>query len=190
MTPPRRATPIRETEAGVTLVEVLVALVLFALIGTAGFSVLDQVIRVQARTDDRLGRLAEMQRTMHIVTLDFMQASGGSLSFADDAVSFRRGAGVGEIAVRYGLEDTTLVRRVSGSLGAAPAGQRLLSGVSAIRWGFLTSEGDWSETWPPRAQTAPANPAAVSLDLALAGQGLSGDLRRVAVLPAEAEAGP
>ena len=106
----------------------LVALVLFALIGTAGFSVLDQVIRVQARTDGRLERLAEMQRAMHLVTLDFMQASGGSLSFADGAVSFRRGAGVGEIAVRYGLEDTALVRSVSGSLGAAPAGQALAVG--------------------------------------------------------------
>ena len=52
----------------------LVALVLFALIGGAGLAVLDQ-----ARTDGRLERLADVQRAMHLLTLDFMQATGGSL---------------------------------------------------------------------------------------------------------------
>ena len=72
----------RDREAGVTLTEVLVALVLFALIGGAGLAVLDQVLRVQARTDGRLERLAEVQRAMHLLTLDFMQATGGSLGSA------------------------------------------------------------------------------------------------------------
>lgn len=187
MTPPRGTVSTRGAEAGVTLVEVLVGLVLFALIGMAGFSVLDQVIRVQARTDGRLGRLAEMQRAMHVVKLDFMQASGGSLGLVDGAVSFRRNAGTGEIAVRYGLEETTLVRSVSGGEGAATVRQRLLSGVEAIRWSFLDPQGVWVEVWPPQATQAPRlNPAAVSLDLAMAGPGLSGDLRRVVGLPAEA----
>ena len=78
-----------------TLVEVLVAPVLFALIGAAGFSVLDQVIRVQAATDG--WRLAEVQRAMHVVTQDFMQATGGSFAVADGKVSFRRTAGAGEM---------------------------------------------------------------------------------------------
>jgi general secretion pathway protein J len=170
-----------------TLVEVLVGLVLFALIGMAGFSVLDQAIRVQARTEGRLARLAEIQRMMHIVTLDFMQASGASLSLVDGAVSFRRDAATGEIAVSYGLEDGTLVRSVSGGPNAAVLRQNLLSDVGAIRWGFLAPQGDWVDAWPQAARPgASANPAAVSLDLAMAGPGLSGDLRRVVALPAEA----
>lgn len=185
MTPP----PVskRGAEAGMTLVEVLVGLVLFALIGMAGFSVLDQVIRVQTGTEGRLARLAEIQRTMHIVTLDFMQASGGSLGLVDGAVSFRRDAATGEIAVSYGLEDRTLVRSVSGGPNAPVVRQSLLSGVDAIQWGFLAPEGVWVESWPPAARPgASANPAAVALDLAMAGPDLSGELRRVVALPAEA----
>ena len=41
--------PGAQSAAGVTLVEMLVALVLFALIAAAGFTVLDQVVRVQDR---------------------------------------------------------------------------------------------------------------------------------------------
>ena len=118
-----RRLPARDPAAGVTLVEILVALVLFALIAVAGFSVLDQVVRVQDGTQGRLDRLAAMQRSMHILTQDLMYASGSSLSFADGAVSFRRSAADGEMSVRYALKDDTLVRSVSGGRGARPARQ-------------------------------------------------------------------
>ena len=177
-------TPPRDTSAGVTLVEVMVALVLFALIGAAGFSVLDQVIRAQDQTEGRLQRLAAVQRTMLIVSRDFLAATGRSLSFADGAVSFRRSAGDGEMAVRYDLEDATLVRQVS-SDGVA-ANQALLPGVGAINWGFLGVHGGWSGNWPPDGLLdAPPNPAAVALDLTLTVPGPTGVLRQIAVLPAD-----
>lgn len=184
--PPRKTDPERGGEAGVTLVEVLVALVLFALIGMAGFSVLDQVMRVQERTEGRLARLSEMQRAMHVVKLDLMQASVGSLGQIDGMLSFRRGSGMGDISVRYALEDDTLVRSVAGGVGAARVRQRLLSGVSAIRWSFLDADGAWVQVWPPEAAPAPADPVAVALDLELVGADLSGGLRRVAGLVARA----
>ena len=49
--PPDRG---RQTDAGATLIEILVALAIFALIGTAGFSVLDQIVKVQDHTEARL----------------------------------------------------------------------------------------------------------------------------------------
>jgi general secretion pathway protein J len=175
----------RDAQAGMTLVEVLVSLVLFALIGTAGFSILDQVIRVQRGTEGRLDHLAEIQRGMQILTQDFMQASGNSLNFADGAVSFRRSAGNDEMAVRYGLDGTNLVRVVSDPRSGSVR-QILLSGVDGLRWSFLNPTNGWSETWPPRGtEAAPYNPAAVALDAGVTGAGLSGDLRRVAVLPSE-----
>jgi general secretion pathway protein J len=170
----------RDREAGVTLVEVLVALVLFALIGGAGLAMLDQVLRVQARTEGRLERLAEVQRALHLLTLDFMQASGGSLGFSEGAVAFQRGDGP---AVRYGLDGVTLTRSVAGSAGEVR--QVVLSGVGAASWQFYAPEAGWIDSWPPDPAKPAANPAAVSLTVSLDGPGLSGDLRRIALLPAE-----
>ncbi len=179
---PRR----RNSTAGVTLVEVLVALVLFALIGGAGFSVLDQVIRVQNLTEGRLQRLAQVQRAMHVVSQDFMQVSGGSLDFTDAIVSFRRSAGTGDMAVRYGLEESTLVRSVSGADARGPARQALLSNVARIGWRFFDPGSGWVTTWPPNpVVTTRLNPAAVALEVQLTGLMPSGDLPRIVILPAD-----
>lgn len=178
--------PRRDAQAGFTLVEVLVALVLFALIGAAGLAVLDQVLRVQERTDGRLERLAQLQRAMHLVTTDFMQAAGGSVSFADGAVALRGSGGDGH-ALRYGLEDAALVRRVSAGIGQSAARQVLLTGASGLEWRFYAPDTGWAPDWPPATIGPPrGNPAAVELRLTLAGAGLTGVLRRVTILPAEA----
>jgi len=55
-------TPIRDQEAGVTLIEMLVALSLFALVGIASFTTLDTILRVRERTDGRLEHLAQLDR--------------------------------------------------------------------------------------------------------------------------------
>lgn len=179
----QRPTP-RDVTSGVTLVEVLVALVLFALIGGASFSVLDQVVRVQTRTEGRLQDLAQVQRAMHLVTQDFMQASGGSLVFADNAVSFRRNSGGGEMAVRYGIEDAALVRSVSGTGAEGLVRQTLLNDVGSAGWSFFDPGSGWVRTWPKAgAGAVRINPAAVALDLELTGPAPSGTLRRIAILP-------
>jgi len=177
----------RGAEAGFTLIEVLVALVLFALIGAAGLAVLDQVLRVQRQTEGRLERLAGIQRAMHLVGTDFMQASGGSLSFADGAVALRRPGETGALALRYDLDGTTLRRSLSGPLSQSPAQQALLAGVSGLGWRFYAPQVGWVADWPPDEDEPPANPAAVALELTLEGPGLAGELRRVAILPSEAE---
>lgn len=174
----------RDPAAGVTLAEVLVALVLFTLIGGAGFAVLDQVIRAQGRTEGRLQQLAQMQRAMQMLTLDFMQASRGSLVQAEDAVSFRRSAGIGEMAVQYAVEDGTLVRRVSGTGTRGPTRQPLLTNVESVAWQFLDPASGWVQTWSDGAGgSVRINPAAVALDMVMNGPAPSGSLRRIAVLP-------
>ena len=199
--PPDRG---RQTDAGATLIEILVALAIFALIGTAGFSVLDQIVKVQDHTEARLDQLSRTQRAAHLVSQDFMTARAGSLAFAEGGVSFRRGGAGADMAVRYGLESGALVRGVSGlGIGAPVARQPLLANISAIRWSFLDAAGTWQDRWPPRASVSRAggaastplvpglglgapravNPRAVALELTLAGPGLSGTLRRVATLP-------
>lgn len=180
--------------AGVTLVEMLVALVLFALIGGAGFGVLDQILRTQSGTEGRLERLARIQRGMYLLATDFSQARPSTLLYeAGDqgpVLSLERSAaetGAGWIALTYRLRDSVLLRDVSDAAGRQVARQPLLDGVTKIAWQFYDADLGWVDQWPPASQgSAEAerlfNPVAVAAVILLEDVQ---QLRRVAPLPSE-----
>lgn len=200
--------PPRSGAAGVTLVEVLVSLVIFAIIGLAGYATLDLELRSARLTEGRLQRLGQMERALYLIGLDFRQAEGRSLVADGSFVSIHRAmvrtmddtagtlagtlagnfAGTaigGDITVAYSLAGTTLTRRMVDGQGAVLADQAVLPGVSALGWQFLGSGPVWSGVWPSPDQAAlangtPDNPRAVELTLTLSD---GGTLRRVAVLP-------
>jgi general secretion pathway protein J len=160
---------MRDGSAGFTLIEVLVSLALFALIGGAGVSVLDQVLRTQARTQVQLDELAAMQRAMFLITLDFSQ---GDSIVADDAVQVGHGA----VAVTYAVQDGVLLR------GLGDVQQPVLAGVTGVVWQFLDAENAWVDAWPEGEDTGNPRAVAVTLDM-----GAKGQIRRVVGLPAVAE---
>lgn len=172
-------------EAGFTLIELMIALVLFALISVAGLALVDGVLGVQGRTEARLDRLADLQRTMLVVTGDIEQIAAGDVAGGGDRLAFTRaapGLGGAPVAVGYRLRGGALTRSVDGRP------QALLAGVSAARWRFF---GDgWADRWPPAdgdEDAAAAWPRAIALELTVApGQGPAGALRRVVLLPARA----
>ena len=188
----QRRFPRRFSQAGVTLVEVLVALVIFALIGAAGFTVLDQVARVDRLTEGRLARLAAMQRAMRVLSVDFAQARAQGLTGQGGAVVVQRSGGAafgGPVVLRYGLEPVGsepggLTRSLYTAKGEAVVQQVLLAGIASAEWQFLDDSGDWRAEWPPADAPAslapPQNPRAVAVTLSLAE---GGTLRRVAPVP-------
>lgn len=179
----------------------LIALGLFALIGVAGFTLLNSVLRTQDATDTRLGRMAEIQRAMLVVSSDLDQITG-SLGGGGSSLSLQKADITGGIVnVRYDLNGDALTRTLTGAGGERV--QTLLTQVSALRWTFHRRRGDWLDTWPqpqqsapppeigPDGQPLPTGPApdegvtAVALDITLTG--LDGQptatLRRVASIP-------
>jgi len=160
---------MRDGAAGFTLIEVLVSLALFALIGGAGVSVLDQVLRTQSRTETQLDALAAMQRALLLITLDFSQ---GEAVVASDAVQVGRGA----VTVGYGMQDGVLVR----TLGDVQ--QPVLAGVTGVTWAFLDTDNAWVDAWP--AGDDPGNPRAVAVTLDM---GTKGQIRRLVAMPVTPE---
>lgn len=177
----------RESEAGFTLIELLISLLLFGLIAVAGLALVDSVLGIEERTGSRLDRLAEVQRAVYVLTLDLEQVANGPVESSGNVLSFnRRAAALGGIPVpvRYALKGDVLGRTVGGPAGDAR--QRVLTGVSALRWRFYTPQGGWIDRWPPDPAQAKAWPVAVAAEIRLAGDtpGPTGLLRRVVALPA------
>lgn len=183
-------TGTRQPDAGFTLIEVLVALVLFALISGAGFALLDQVMRTQAQTEGRLERLAEVQRAMFVLTQDFLQARGRSYTVVPGEsglmIGLRRSAvdlSEGAVAIVYRLQNGSLQRVVSRPMGIVLAEQTLLPGVVAMEWRQFDPQAGWTADWPPDGLLPGAlapNPRAVEVRLTLAEGSY---VRRVALLP-------
>ncbi|QIG79748.1 type II secretion system protein GspJ [Stakelama tenebrarum] len=173
-------------EAGFTLIEVMVSLGLFALIAVAGLAMVDGILGVGERTEVRLDRLGQLQRTTYVITDDLDQIARGPISGDAAGIGFTRAApgfGGAPVAMRYQLNGGTLVRNI----GGMP--QLLLPGVTAMRWQYW--DGEWQDRWPIDEARPDAWPRAVAVDLELAGQGPgSGTLRRVIALPARPDAKP
>jgi general secretion pathway protein J len=137
---------VRLPTSGMTLVEVLVALAVFAVIGTAAFAMLDQTLRSERLAGARLARLVEVQRTMRILSIDTLQAISGSVTQDGASLSFlRRGAvsqgggpAVDGLVVRYALEGDTFIREI-GAPGMEPARQPLLTDVLSAQWQLVQS---------------------------------------------------
>ena len=182
-----RATRTGRCRKGFTLIEVLIALGLFALIGVAGFTLLNSVLRTQDATDTRLGRMAEIQRAMLVVSSDLDQITG-SLGGGSSSLSMQKTDITGGlVAVRYDLTGDAMTRTISG-LGGERV-QTLLTGVSTLRWTFHRRRGDWVDAWPQPPSPEPAGPdegvTAVAFDIVMTGLDGRPDttLRRVASVP-------
>jgi len=182
------------TRAGFTLVEVLIALVLFAVISAAGTTVLSMSIdnryAVKAATD----RVASLQRTRAMLKADLGQATtrrtrdrngeprasalAGATGAGDPILTVTRSgwSNAGRAArsslqrVEYRVTDGQLERRVSAHLdGSRPgAPQVLMAGVSDVT---LTFVRDGLETAVPTSGLARPLPDAARLTMTVEGYG-------------------
>ncbi len=166
--------PVRN---GFTLIEVMIALGLFALLSVAGVGLVETVIGVQERTRTRLDRIAEIRRADFLIGLDLDQIEASDFNAGAASLAFRRhGVGPrGSGVIRYTLAGSVLQRQVEDG----PA-QPLLSGVAALSFRYY-ADRRWSMT-PPRPGQLPQG-IAVDAQLAAGTGGPAGRFLRIAAIP-------
>ena len=160
---------------GFTLVELLVAMAIVAVIGIMALAGLNEVINQQTIARERVERWREVQLAMRIVAQDLAQIHprptrdelGESYLpalMADPnayAVEFSRGGWANPagfprgsvLRVAYDFEDDVLVRFhwpvMDRTLATPPVRAELLTGVSNVEIRFLDGGGQWHLDWPP-----------------------------------------
>jgi len=189
--------------SGFTLLEMLVALAIFALIGVAAYSGLDQVLRTRAAVEAAAGRLQRVQLAMYFLEQDLAQAVGRPIrdEFGLEQPALLLGEGGGEAVLRltrtgrdnplerdrpalqrlaYDLRGEQLWRRhwqrLDRSGVSEPREALLLEAVVALTLRALDDEGQWQERWPPLDADPAALPRALELRLELADWG---EIRRL-----------
>lgn len=170
---------IRPAARGFTLVEMLVALMLFGIIMSVATAITISSTRSFATTDDALAQMAAIARARRILAADLGQAAmrpslaadGGMLpAFTLTPSGFvlvRRGvSGIGPQVqkVAWGLLDGKLWRQTFASVDGSPPGPAtaILAGFQSIRVRVAGDSG-WQDVWQP--ERPDALPRAVEISL-------------------------
>jgi len=205
-----RIKPTPRSSAGFTLLELLIAIAIFALLGLATYRMLDSVMSADASTRSHEQQLRELTRAMAVFERDVLQVAVRPI---------RDGFGDPQPALHSDLGDTTALelsragwrnplgqpraelQRVRWQLSgeqwqrrywrvldrvqdSQPQIQQALDGVQALSLRYLDKEGQWLEDWPPANATGEERlsmlPRALELRLE---HRRYGELRRLLRLP-------
>jgi general secretion pathway protein J len=144
----------RHHEAGITLVEMLVALMIFALVALASFTTLDTILRVRERTDGRLEHLAKLDRALQVFGRDVAQSDPLEVKLEDNVL--RTTQTTGRALRTYLVADQTLQRENRFESADVPLVQSLMGNVSGISFRVLGEDREWRDIWPDPAEPMPA----------------------------------
>lgn len=161
---------------GFTLIELMIAILIFAMISTAAYKLFDSVSRAQQVTDGILDHLDEIQRALVVLEKDLFQVAPRPIrdEFGDRQKAIVAPGTNGEILeftrfgwrnpllevrsnmqrVAYSLEEGELVRYYWPMLDRAPdpvqVRQVLLTDVHGVRLKLMDEKKRWLKTWPPQ----------------------------------------
>jgi general secretion pathway protein J len=169
-------------QRGFTLVEIMVAVLIAAILAVMAFEAMQQALNNRERITESAARLRAVQYAMRSLVQDFSQLAprpvreplGSEFQPAVQArtttaseVSLTRAgwmnpAGLSRATlqrVRYALRDGKLYRDywmvLDAQLEPVPHTRELLTGVKAFRVRFMNDGRNWQDGWPPPALGTP-----------------------------------
>ncbi len=174
---------------GLTLIEVIVAIAIFAVLGVISYRAVSSMADSRERVQDELSRWRAIGRFMQLVDNDLTQlaprpAYDGMQT--DPAITLIKGGERDELRmIRHDGANGGLQRRayhVEGDrliLVREPVQQNattedaLLSGVKSLHWRFINTDGQESDAWPPAGGVGQTLlPAGLRMELELVDAGV------------------
>ena len=161
--------------AGFTLLELLVAVAIFAVVGTLALSGYTQLQKQSEYAEQRLERTREVQRAIQTLAQDLEQAEPRPVReplgesqlpavFAGDSIDYKlqltragwsNTAGLARPSLQrvgYRLDQDGLWRDhwpvLDHTLATEPTRRKLLGGVRAVTFRFMDANRNWVEQWP------------------------------------------
>lgn len=174
---------LRARLAGFTLLELLIALAIFAILATVTYGGLTQILKQRARVEVAAERLHELQLCYRLMQRDFSQAveRGVRDQYGDPLAPLTLGGDQAGLEftrsgwhnpaqraraslqrVRYGADQDRLLRHTWTVLDRAqetePLEQLLIEGLQSMQVRLLDDNGRWWEQWPDPAAAGSATP--------------------------------
>lgn len=165
---------MRSNARGFTLIEILVALVIFAIMGVLAAMSLQSMIRTHSMLKKSDASLTQLQIAMTLMRRDIIQVIDRPIIDSDGSIEAAFvGSGGNQIVftrtglqnplnisaqsnmqrVGYTLEDDKLIRLTWDVLDqpprAEPEKQILFDRVQSLQWQFLTDKNQLVSSWPP-----------------------------------------
>jgi general secretion pathway protein J len=188
---------------GFTLIEILVALVVFAAMAAITWGALSQIARARSALAAEQDRFAAVVLTMTDLERDLRQAISRPVrgNYGEPVPALLGNADRIELSrlgfanpraeprsnierVLYNIDNKTLRRGryavLDRAAGSVPEWRELLDQVGELRLRYLAIDGTWRDQWPPRDTPFEELPRAVELRMRLDDLG---ELRRVVDLP-------
>ena len=165
--------PAQLRQRGFTLLEIVVALAIFAVLSVMAYGGLDQVLRARDASDRTMERLSELQLAWSLIGRDLEQAAPRGIRDGfgdpqppmsiggDNLIELTRGGWPNPLRrprghlqrVAYHLDGEVLQRLSWNVLDRAqdsePRVSDLLTGVTAVELRFMDQQGVWGSQWPP-----------------------------------------
>ena len=182
-------------QSGFTLIEILVAAVVLAVMIVAAYSGLHAVVKVRADTREEMQHFHQLQLAMVTLDRDVQQAVARPIRHASGDLSAGMLGGDNNVPeliftraghpnplqlprsglqrVAYGIKNDNLVRYfypvLDRTVEQDPQQQVVLKGVTALHLRFMDQFGKWHQNWPPLnvepGQYDAIDPVAVSVTL-------------------------
>lgn len=176
----RTSARVTRGQRGFTLLELLLAVAIFAVLAAGSTRLFDALVRTDLARQSQASEIRNVARAMGLLQRDALQGvfpsalknNNYALALQGNRLSWLSSNGHDSHQqtqsdlrlTRYWLEDGVLWRQRSTLAQGPGRAQRLLDGVTSLRWRLYVPEQGWLADWPPAAgQDAP--PAALEVIL-------------------------